>query len=167
MGLKTKDEATLWLENVSANKSIEAKWGKRVKRVSNWANGKCDLLVAKIGLKYGMDKQSVTEIMNDNREMIPRYLSYVILHNFIYISLFHWIYWRYINAFWTTKKMLDGLMIILNDENNNMSDFFACMTLIQKNNTMIEMTTKASILSISQKLNSEDVTTPSSPYTEQ
>lgn len=150
--MESKLEAHAYAQEVERN----ARLRNGLKRVSNYANGKCDVLVTKVGLRYGENKERLVETMRENRTMIPKYISYITLRNPISIFLFHWFYWRWLNGTRSTEEMLSTLMVVLDEENNNAAFFLGCLKSLQMNNMMIEMATTAPILNISQKLRSEE-----------
>lgn len=78
--------------------------------------------------------KQMTVNMNANRTLAPKVCSIAILHNPIYIFLFHWVYWRYLHWFYTQmdfKVLLEAIF-----GRGELRDFFTNMVFLRESNAI-------------------------------
>lgn len=150
------------LDEIERNAPIEYKIGSKtykMKRVTNYVHGKFSRLVTKAELSYSEDKGTLLVNMENNRKLVPKCLSLIMLHGPLKVMFFHWIHWRYLYLF----KTMDEMVIAFNAIKDNMDvgSLFFCLSYLQANNQMQAMMARESTLSIAAKLHSAEEPTQS------
>ena len=144
----TKEESILYEQQVEQNADMEIildKWRTHDKRVGNAVAGKIAELTLK-AKELGKNKNvSTLRKMRVNRMLVAKAISFIRLHNMIEVTLFHWIYWRYVHWFMPTWKMRAIYDAVLNRANSECTEFFQCASYLQANNILQERMATESI----------------------
>jgi len=94
--------------------------------------------------------------LSKNRKVLPKYVSLLMLHSWLKVTLFHWIHWRYIHR----KYPLSVLAAIYRECSslNDVGIFFQFTASLQANSRLIKRMSEANTSVIAQELKSEEGT---------
>lgn len=110
----------------------------KLKRMNNAVSARVDRLVAEREscLSVSSDKRDLLINLSKNRTLIPKTLALMILHSWVKVTFFYWIYWRYLNY----KYSMNDMLSIYNALNqyDDVTDFFYFTASLQSRNRMIK-----------------------------
>lgn len=120
-----------------------------IRAMKNAVSEKMDRYIAKANLSYSEDKSKLLVNMSENRKLVPKCLSLMLLGTFLRVKLFHFFYWRYLHIKCSQEEMAP----VLNEcfEVNNVGFFFQNLASLQGNCQLIERMTMENTISISAK----------------
>ena len=156
MAATTKDNMAL--DALEHNKAHIYKMGRkafRIKPMTNAVATRVDRLVALRSeeLRPADNPKELLLNLTKNRTLLPKCLSYMILHGWFKVTFFHWIYWRYLHFTYTTNEMLDVYKEV--NEMNSIQSFFTFMASLQETSRLIKRMSETNIQTIRQELRSE------------
>lgn len=159
--------ANFALEELEQGNPKTQKLLDKVYKLRPMVNGvarRMDRYSTKAHLSYSEDNSQLLWNMTGNRSLVPKCLSLMLLGTWFRVTFFHWVYWRYLNWFYSQQDMYAVLTQCFNT--NNIGFFLNNLTLIMANNQLIERTAKANIINTSPKQKPEEETISSSPSTD-
>ena len=155
----TKDN--LQLQQIENNDLVISQLGNKkikIRRLNNAVAAKFDKYTAEAEISYTENGLLIN--MSNNRKLVPKCVSLLILHGWLKVHLFHWIYWRYLNIKYTQKELGEPLIGGLGlGEYNSLLKNILCLqdnsSIIQKvakgliRNTVLEQKSEAETKSLS------------------
>jgi hypothetical protein len=122
----------------------------KIKRMTNGIERRYSRYVANAMLSYSDDNKKLIVNMTTNSTLLPKCVSLIILHNWFRVTLFHQIYWRYLDK----KYSIHDLRTIYEtgQDMGGLQDFFECMASLQANNQLIQRMSEISTANIHQEL---------------
>lgn len=157
--MTTKDN--LSLSAIEGNEPKRFTLGSRTYRVYPMTNAvaeRADKYIAKRSVEL-TPTENVGELvlnLSKNRTVIPRYVSLLMLHSWLKVTLFHWIHWRYIH-----RKYPLAVLSAIYGECSSLNDvgiFFQFTASLQANSRLIKRMSEANTSIIAQELKSEQET---------
>ncbi|WAX17114.1 hypothetical protein PF672P1_00056 [Parabacteroides phage PF672P1] len=121
----------------------------RISHLCNWVSWKMAKYIIKADLLRTEDKEQMFVSFDQNRKLVPKCISLMILKSPVKVALFHWIHWRYLHVFMSQHEYNIILEKILN--NTDIRFFFRNMALLQANNDLETEMTMESTKNITQK----------------
>lgn len=140
------------LENNKGTKIIARGKAYNIKPMCNAVAERMDRYTTKVSMG-----QEISITLSDSRSVVPKCLSLMLLHGWIKVTFFHWIYWRYIHRTYSQQEMTELLAKCF--EVNSLAFFLTNMAYLQANSQMIEKITKVNSSTIIQELKLEEETT--------
>jgi hypothetical protein len=160
----TKDK--LLLQEIDRNEKISVRLGEReikIRRLTNAVAERFDKYTAEAEMSY-KDGELLLN-MGKNRKLIPKSVSLIILGSWLKVTLFHWIYWRWLHIHYDQSELGTVLR-----EGISMGECNAlCLNLLylQDNNRIIQRATTGTIRNTMEEQKSGVGTQSSSNSTEQ
>lgn len=143
----TKDN--LQIQQIESNDHIEVMLGNKkikIKRLVNAIAEKFDRYTAEAEISYSENGLLVN--MSNNRKLVPKCVSLLVLHSWIKVKLFHWAYWRWLHLKYTQGELSPVLEAGLSlGEYNWLLKNLVCL---QDNSQIIQKATKGIIRNIIQ-----------------
>lgn len=161
-------KSNIRLDQIENNEPLVVRFGNRSVRVRMMTNAvakRFERYISQCEINYSADAKTRIVNMSENRELVPKCVSLLILHNWIRVKLFHWIYWRILDGNYNQKQM--GAVLDAGFSLGEYNEFVKNSLCLQDNNQMSEEMSKATIRNIVQGQNLARGTTPSSPSTDQ
>ena len=138
----TKDN--LQIQQIESNDHIEVMLGKKkikIKRLVNAIAEKFDRYTAEAEISYS--EKGLIVNMSNNRKLVPKCVSLLVLHSWIKVKLFHWIYWRWLHIKYEQAELSSVLEAGLSmGEFNWLLKNLVCL---QDNSQIIQKATKGII----------------------
>lgn len=156
----TKDN--LRLDQIESNDAVLVQFGKRsikIRMMTNAVASRFERYISKCEIAYSEDAKTRIVNMSANRELVPKCVSLIILHDWIKVKLFHWIYWRILDGKYNQKQM--GAVLNAGFGLGEYNEFVKNTLCLQDNNQMSEAMSRATIRNIIQEQNSAQGQTPS------
>jgi hypothetical protein len=148
----TKDN--LLLQQIENNDLVITSLGSKkikIRRLGNSIAAKFDKYTAEAEISYTENGLLIN--MSNNRKLVPKCVSLLILHGWLKVHLFHWIYWRYLDIKYTQKELGEPLKGGLSmGEYNGLLTNLVCL---QDNSQIIQRATKGLIRNTVLAQNSE------------
>lgn len=124
---------------IDKNMPTEIPLGRKMIKVRPQTNAvaeRMDCYITKAELSLSEDSTQMLVNMSRNRALIPKCLSLIILHSWIKVTLFHWIYWRYLHRRYSMNDMaltLERAQLL-----SDAGSFFVSTASLQANCRMIQ-----------------------------
>lgn len=121
----------------------------KVKRLNNWVALKMSQYVVEAELERSNNQDIKITSLVKNRLLTPKCISLIILRSTLKVSLFHWLYWRYLHYFKTQEDYTHILDAVLNSEESIF--FFRNLGSLQQSNVLETEMTQENTKSIALK----------------
>jgi len=150
--MKTEDNVKI--QKIENNETIISNLGNnkvKIKRLNNAIAEKFDRYTAEAEISYAENGLLIN--MSNNRKLVPKCVSLLILHSWIKVHLFHWAYWRLLHIKYSQKELGEPLKagLGLGEYNGLLSN----LVYLQDNSQLIQRATKGLIRSTLQEPESE------------
>lgn len=152
MSVTTKDN--LLLRQIENNDVVETTLGDKtihIQRLNNAIAEKFDRYTAGAEISYG--EKDLLFNMSNNRKLVPKCVSLLMLHGWLRVKLFHWWHWRMLHRKYTQKEL--GEVLLAGLSLGEFNGLLQNMAYLQDNSRIIQKMTKASIRNILPELKSE------------
>jgi len=108
--ITTKDN--IRADEVEQNEPTLVRLGRRMIKVritNNTVARRFDRYTAEAEMSYNEAGTQLTLNMNNNRDLVPKCVSLIILHSWFKVTFFHWIYWRYLDRHYSQAELGEPL----------------------------------------------------------
>lgn len=142
------------LQQIENNERIDVMLGKKkikIKRLVNAIAEKFDRYTAEAEISYS--EKGLLVNMSNNRKLVPKCVSLLVLHSWVKVKLFHWIYWRWLHIRYEQAELSPILEAGLGLGEYNW--LLRNMLYLQDNSQIIQKTAKGIIRNMLQGQDSE------------
>ena len=156
--MNDKAKAEKALHDIDLDNSFDVQLGKhtfKVKYLKPYASSKfsCEVTKKMGRLTSGDDIDKVLACMAENAKLAPKCLSYAILGSLVKITLFHWMFWRWIYYTKTQREIFTALEKVIAPL--DLGFFLNNLELLENMNYLTKKMTIQEAKVLRQELNSE------------
>jgi len=142
--ITTKDNVRI--QRVEQNEAEPVMLGRRrikVRMMNNAIAERFDRYVAEAEISYSEDRKDLIVNMANNRKLVPKCVSLIVLHSWFKVTFFHWMYWRYLDRHYSQAELGEPLRAGMNMGES--MKFFESLVFLQVNSQMIQKATRGII----------------------